>query len=555
MAQTDEFDVCVIGTGAGGGVMIQELTAAGFNVVALERGPMLELSQFLSDDELSVSIRDELFSPGQLETWRPEEGVETTQGKLNGIAFCVGGTITHWAGWSWRYRPDDFRVLSTEGPVQGASLADWPIAYEEMEPWYERAEWDFGVAGEAGSNPFEGPRKKGYPNPAHPMRETGKYVARGIEKSGYTAFPVPMSINSQPYGGRPGCVYGGACGGYGCPIHAKATPYAIHLPKALATGKLDLRSNARVFEIAVGKDGRAHGARYIDAEGRQQEVRAHQVVLSAGTIGSPHLLQLSQSNFFPDGLANGSGLVGKNLTFHHFPITLSTVDGPVYPFTGIEAGVAVDDFHPSDSDRGFIRGGVITDGNFFVKQPLVYGLAGIAGHPKMNRSWGTDLKRALRDFPNIFQLSAILEDLPMESNRVELDEDVKDEWGLPVPRMTHRQHPNDLAMFQWYEQRMFEIAEAAGANETWAPDSVYRLKDESSAMQGSVHLQGTCRMGNDASKSVVDRSCRSHDVPNLWIVDGSVFPTSGGYNPTMTILANAYRVADHFVRKGKQGSI
>ncbi len=555
MPQKDEYDVCVIGTGAGGGVMIQELTAAGFKVVALERGPKLELTDFLSDDELSVSIRDELFSPGQLETWRPDASASTIQGKINGIAFCVGGTITHWAGWTWRFRPDDFRVLSTEGSVAGASLADWPVDYEEMEPWYERAEWDFGVSGDAGSNPFEGPRSKGYPNPAHPIRETGKYISKGIRELGHTPFPVPLSINSQPYGGRPGCVYGGACGGYGCPIHAKASTYAIHLPRATATGNLDLRSDARVFEIVVGKDGRASGARYFDAAGKEQEVKARQVVVSAGSIGSPHLLQMSQSNLFPDGLANSSGQVGRNLTYHHFPITLSTVDAPVYPFTGVEAGVAMDDFHPSDSSRGFIRGGVITDGNFFVKQPLVYGLAGIAGHPGLKRRWGSDLKRALRDFPNTIQLSAILEDLPMESNRVEIDSEVKDDLGLPVPRITHRQHPNDLAMFQWYEKRMFEIAEASGGKNTWAPESVYRLKDETSAMQGSVHIHGSCRMGDDASKSVVDRWCRSHDVPNLWMVDGSVFPTSGGYNPTLTILANAYRVANYFVEEGKKGAI
>ena len=555
MAQNEEFDVCVIGTGAGGGVMIQELTAAGFRVVALERGPKLELSQFMSDDELSVSIRDELFSPGQLESWRPDTTTPTIQDKINALAYCVGGTITHWAGWSWRFRPDEFKVLSTEGPVQGASLADWPIDYEEMEPWYQRAEWDFGVSGAGGSNPFEGPRKKDYPNPPHPPRATGKYVDRGIRQLGYTPFPVPLSINSKPYGGRPGCVNGGACGGYGCPIHAKGSTYAIHIPKALATGKLDLRTNARVFEIALGKDGRARGARYFDADGLEQEVRARQIIVSGGAIGTSHLLLMSKSRSFPEGLANSSGLVGRNLTYHHFPLVLFTVDAPVLPFTGVEAGVAMDDFHPSDSDRGFIRGGVITDGNPFVKQPLIYSLAGMPGHPKLKRSWGSDLKRALRDFPNTVQITAVLEDMPMESNRVDLDPEVRDNQGLPAPRITHGQHANDVEMFKWFEKRMFEIADAGGAIDSWAPESSYRLVDETSAMPGSVHTHGTCRMGNDPVKSVVDRWCRSHDVPNLWTVDGSIFPTSGGYNPTITLLANAYRIADHFVSEGKKGNI
>ncbi len=160
MAKSEEFDVCVIGTGAGGGVMIQELTRAGFEVVALERGPQLEASQFMSDDELSVVIRDELFSPGQLETSRPDDTKPTVKGQFNMIAYCVGGTITHWAGWSWRFRPDEFKVLSTEGPVPGASLADWPVDYSEMEPWFQSAEWELGVSGAGGSNPFEGPRVK-----------------------------------------------------------------------------------------------------------------------------------------------------------------------------------------------------------------------------------------------------------------------------------------------------------------------------------------------------------------------------------------------------------
>ena len=555
MAQRDEFDVCVIGTGAGGGVMIQELTAAGFRVVALERGPLLELSQFISDDELSVVWRDELFSPGQLETSRPDDATPTITGKFNTIAYCVGGTITHWAGWSWRFRPDEFKVLSTEGPVPGASLADWPVDYAEMEPWFQRAEWELGVSGAGGSNPFEGPRVKDYPNPSHPPRATTGYVERAAKKLGYTTFPVPMSINSQPYGGRPRCVYGGACQGYGCPIHAKGTTFAIHIPKALATGKLDLRPNARVYEITLGEDGRARGAHYFDAEGQEQEVRARQVVVAAGTIGSSHLLLMSRSGSFSQGIANSSGLVGCNLTFHHFSAVQFTVDAPARAFTGIEAQVAIDDLHPSDPNRGFIRGGVITDGNPLVKQPLTYALNALTGHPKLQRSWGSEFKRALRDFPHTVPLVSVLEDLPMESNRVELDPDVRDEQGLPAPRITHRQHSNDLAMHRWFEQRLLEIADSAGAIDRWVTGGGFRLENESSAMRGSVHLHGTCRMGDDPAKSVIDRWCRSHDVKNLWVVDGSCFPTSGGYNPTLTLMANAYRVADHFVTEARQGNL
>jgi choline dehydrogenase-like flavoprotein len=551
---TETFDVCVIGTGAGGGVMIQELTAAGFRVVALQRGPFLKPGDF-DDDELRTVIRDEVFSPNQVETYRFDEKSPTETGKFNMTADCVGGTITHWAGWSWRFRPDDFRVLSSDGPVSGASLADWPITYDELEPFYERAEWEFGVSGDATANPFGAPRKKGYPNPAHPGRASSARVAAGARKLGHHPFPTPMAINSQPYGARPECAYGGACQQYGCQIGAKATTLSVSLPKALATGKLDLRPNVMAREITVGADGRARSVRYLDEKRREHEVFARHVVVAGNAMGTPHLLLMSTSGSFRHGLANGSGLVGRNLTYHHFPAVNFTIDEPALSFAGVESHVALDDLHASDPKRGFIRGGVVADFNMLMKQPLAYAFMGFPGYPAKRR-WGSDLKRYLRQFPRAVGLVGICEDLPMEDNRVDLDPKIKDRFGLPVPRITHRQHPNDLAMNRWYAKRLLELADAAGAVEKWAPQlEGISLTDERSAAKGSAHFHGTCRMGHDPTRSVVDEWCRSHEVPNLWIVDGSVFPTSAGYNPTLTILANAYRVADHFIGEAKRRSL
>ncbi len=549
----DVFDVCVIGTGAGGGVMLKELTAAGMRVVALERGPQLSTSQF-SDDELAVMWRDTLFSPDQVETYRIAEGAPTETGRFNAIAHCVGGTMTHWAAWSWRFRPDEFKVLSTDGPVAGASLADWPIDYDELEPYYEKAEWEFGVAGNADANPFEGARKKAYPNPPHPQKVSGRSVEQAARKLGYTPFPTPMAINSRPHAGRPACMYGGACQQFGCPIHAKATPFSVLIPKALATGRLDLRPDAMVYEIPVGEDGRARGARYLDSQGNAHEVRARRVVLAAGAIGSPHLLRLSASSRAPDGLSNGSGQVGRHLTFHIHNLVQYLLEEPSMSWTGLESHVAIDDLHPSDPKRGFIRGGVLGEINFGNKLPIVHAYAA-NGYPGLGRMWGSGFKQYLRSFPYVVGIASILEDLPMESNTIDLDPEVTDRHGLPVPRITHRQHPNDVAMLGWYDGKMREIAEAAGGRTIYEPYFPHLTKlgpDE--AMKGSgAHFHGTCRMGKDASTSVVDEWCRSHDVPNLWIVDGSFFPTSGGYNPTLTILANAYRVADRFVAEaGRQ---
>jgi choline dehydrogenase-like flavoprotein len=551
----DIFDVCVVGTGAGGGVMLEQLTAAGMSVVALERGPQLATSQF-TDDELATMWRDTLFSPDQVETYRLEQGAASETGRFNAIAHCVGGTMTHWAAWSWRFRPDEFEVLSTEGPLEGASLADWPIGYDELEPYYEKAEWEFGVAGNAGANPFEGARKKAYPNPPHPPKVSSESVARAARKLGYTPFPTPMAINSRPYGGRPKCMYGGACQQFGCPIHAKATPFSVLIPQAVATKKLDLRPDAMVFEIPVGKDGRVLGARYVDREGKTHEVRARHVVVAGGAIGSPHLLRLSTSGRFPSGLANGSDQVGRHLTFHVHNLVQYLLDEPSMQWTGLESHAAIDDLHPSDAKRGFIRGGVVGEINFGSKLPIAHGVAGV-GFPGLERQWGAGFKDYLRSFPHVVGLASILEDLPMASNTIDLDPDVRDRHGLAVPRITHRQHPNDIAMLDWYGKRLVELAEAAGGQQIWQPyvPHLTHLKPDQAMKGAGAHFHGTCRMGDDPEKSVVDKWCRAHEVPNLWVVDGSVFPTSGGYNPTLTILANAYRVADHFVAEAKRQNL
>jgi len=232
------------------------------------------------------------------------------------------------------------------------------------------------------------------------------------------------------------------------------------------------------------------------------------------------------------------------------------VDGPTRAVTGIEATRAVDDWHPSDSERGFIRGGVVAEVSAFTRQPLVYALA----EPKRRRDpaprWGVKFKRYLRDFPRTLVIGSVLEDLPVESNRIDLDPDVKDRFDMPVARITRRQHSNDIAMNRWFRTHLLELAEACGGRDATPfelPGVGY--VDESNAVKGSAHLMGTCRMGERAQFSVLNRWCRAHDVPNLWVVDGSCFPTSAGYNPTLTILANAYRVADHFIAEARRQNL
>jgi choline dehydrogenase-like flavoprotein len=313
-----------------------------------------------------------------------------------------------------------------------------------------------------------------------------------------------------------------------------------------------LRANATAFEITVAPDGRARSVRYLDAQRRESEVLARHIVVSGNAVGTPQLLLSSKSARFPDGLANTSGLVGRNLTYHHFAYVGYFANEPTLTFTGLETHAAIDDLHASDSRRGFIRGGVIADMNMGSKQPIAYALVQHPGYEPAKRGWGASYKKYLRQFPRAGGILSVLEDVPVESNRVDLDPEVKDALGLPAPRITHKQHPNDVAMNRWYAERQLEMADAAGAVEKWvvsAPE--FAIFKPGISIKGSAHFHGTCRMGDVPSRSVVDRFCRAHDVPNLWVVDGSVFPTAGGYNPTLTILANAYRVADHFVRAGK----
>ena len=543
------FDVCVIGTGAGGGVMIDQLTAAGFTVVALERGPNLSTSEF-DDDELRNGVRDLVFSPNQEESFFDAKTGETKSGSFSLISHCVGGTITHWDGMSWRFRPDEFKVLSTEGSVAGASLADWPISYEDMEPFYEKAEWDFGISGTAGAHTTEGARKRAYPNPPHPYRTASKMIEKGAKAMGYKPFPIPLAINSQIYGGRPACVRGGACRGYGCPIHAKSTTYSVSLPRAMNTGKLDLRADAMVFELPT-KNGKVTGARYLDSKGNAHEVFAKHVISAAGTIGTPHLMLQSQSAGSSDGLANSSGQVGKNLQFHHFPGAVAVFDDDMRGYTGFEGHVAFDDLHASDAKRGFIRGGVVIEANIFTHQPIMHSLA--LATP--STAWGAGLKDHMRDFSRTVHFAGICEELPMESNRVELDPKIKDRLGLPVPRITKTNHPNDVAMSHWFDKRLREVAQAAGASKVMQQGIPGLDIKMDTPVTGAEHNHGTCRMGNDPNISVLDKWCRSHDVPNFWVADGSVMPTNGGYNPTLTILANAYRVSDYFIKQAARQSL
>lgn len=542
MTKRPDVDVCIIGSGAGGGVMAAELTRAGIDVVLLERGPERTSADFLQQDEVANVLRQDFFAPGYRETLRSHEAETARPGRYSLLAQTLGGSMVHWGAWSWRFRPDEMQALSRHGAVDGANLADWPVDYAELEPFYARAEQALGVAGRAGANPFEAKRREEYPNPPHVYRPSSRLIESGARELGLHPFPLPMAINSRAWDNRPKCMNGGQCAMYGCPINAKASPLVVHIPAALATGRLKLMTGTRALEIAVDREGRARTVHYRAADGSTGELRARQVVVAGGSIASAALLLGSRSARFPQGLANGSDQVGRNLMCHVFALLNFEMREPSLAQYGPPGNIGVDDFHPSDPARGFVGGAVF--GEAIDPWPIGSALKS-ADYLRGQRAWGEPLSRYLERYTHYCGMVSIGEDLPLATNRIDLDPEHRDADGLPLPRITHARHPNDLALAKFMEERMREIAEAGGALKTFA-------SDYTRAGTASGHIMGTCRMGNDPRTSVLDRWCRTHEVPNLWVVDGSFFPSSGGYNPTLTIVANAYRVAAHFVAEARR---
>jgi len=295
---------------------------------------------------------------------------------------------------------------------------------------------------------------------------------------------------------------------------------------------------------------------YYDEDGKIQEQEARLFVVSCNSINSPVLLLKSTSSMFPDGLANSSGLVGRYLTFHMYPAVHAFFDFDVKGYMGHETDVTTDAIRPSDPKKGFIRGHVVQTLNALTKQPIIYAAAFSAGDPELKKTWGSEFKDYLRQYTQSTALYGVMEDMPMYNNRIDVDTNFRDRFGEPVTRITHKNHPNDIAMCRYAMKTMHDILQAAGARRTW-DSGLWGLTniDETRSMTGSCHLHGTARMGNDPKTSVLDKSCRSHDVRNLFVVDGGFMPTSAGCNPTLTIAANAFRVADHIIDEAKKGNL
>jgi len=526
MMVEDRADVLVIGSGAAGAAVAKRLTDFGAKVVCLEQGDWVNAADYPSrrpDYEIQIKRGSFNFNPNVRR--RPEDYPVLELGNHPPYVMmfnAVGGSTIHWAGYFPRFHPSDFRVRSLDGAAY-----DWPIRYQDLEPYYDLNDREMGVAGLAGdpANPPRSPR----PTPPLPIGVIGETMARSFDKLGWHWWVSDNAIISRDYDGRPACNLHGKCL-LGCPIGSKASTDVTYWPKALREGAV-LKTRARVREITLDAQGRARGALYYDRQGILHEQLARVVVLCCNGIGTPRLLLNSKSKLFPQGLANSSGKLGKNFMIHAvrhlegiFEERMDGHDGPR------GSPIFSQQFYETDVKRGFVRGYTLWVGRTFGPLDQAWG-----GWSRRVAPWGADHHRVMRRrFPHIIPLWVLGEDLPEESNQVELDPEVKDSSGIPAARATYTYGENSLKMLDHGATMARQALEAAGASEVL----------DSGPIQPGFHLMGTARMGSDPKNSVVNAWHQAHDVKNLFIVDGSSFTTSAAVNPTSTIGALALRAAD-----------
>lgn len=544
----DYVDAVVVGSGAGGGVVANVLAQAGMKTVILEMGEWACRSN--DDEDFLAGQRSCILTQGP-----GRDGTRTRKAHFfdngnNGVvnpnnAAVVGsGTVTYGA-MAWRFMPEDFRLKSVYGELPGSSLADWPISYNDMEPYYERAEWEIGVAGDDTTNPFAGPRKRPRPMPAFPYTKQDLVIKAACLKLGLHPFPPPALRNSIPYNGRSACLHERACVGYACPIDAKNGSQNTVIPKALKTGNCELWTRCIVSRVLTDSHGRAIGVEFFDGNDQKRVLHSKIVVLSAAASGTARILLNSASDRFPTGLGNSSDQVGRNAIDHWYVESTGYMDEPVYSSDGPGTGIAVCDF--SHHNPGFIGGGVIhTDFSFLPYQHAENVLHG---------GWGLVQKRKVRDtFQRFTRLCGPIQEIPMAGARIVLS-DKRDYWGIPLVKgLSVERNPNDAKAAYFLHLQAAKILEAAGAKGVSFPDKKWYLEQKHwMSGQRGQHQAGTCRMGNDPKTSVCDSWGRLHDVENVYVADGSLHVSNGGFNPALTIMALAYRVGDGIINQWKKG--
>jgi choline dehydrogenase-like flavoprotein len=511
----DEVDFCVVGAGAAGSVLGAKLAESGFSVVILDAGPHWDPTRDFVSDELGSR---RLF-------WTDERitgGHDPVELGSNNSGRGVGGSTVHYSMIAMRAHPEDFRRRTLEGEIPGAELRDWPITFDDLEPYYDEVEQALQITGPT-FYPW-GKRRRRYPQREHELNSSARVLVYGCTALGIPAAPAPVATLSAPHRDRPPCVYRGFCN-YGCTTNAKSSVLVTYIPRAIRAGA-EVRPGCMATKVTHDEHGRASGVLYFKDGDRSQQhyQRSRNVTVCGYAIETPRLLLNSASSMFPDGLANSSGMVGKCFMVHSGHQVFARFEERINQYKAPPGLALTEHFNRTLPDADFVCG---------------YTIETVGPHPADfaarlttgRRFWGDELRRVMLDYNYYSGIGIVGEVLPQRTNEVRLHETERDQYGLPVPHVAFSYHENDRRLIAHAIGQMERIMAAAGGTDIWSAER-------------TAHLLGTCRMGADARDSVVDGDCRSHDVRNLFICDGSVFPTGTAVNPSLTIEAIAARTAD-----------
>ncbi|MDP9027992.1 MAG: GMC family oxidoreductase [Actinomycetota bacterium] len=543
-AVAERYDVIVIGSGAGGGTAAAVLAESGRRVLIVERGDWPDPIELWSDQLRNPRAGagfDPLTGPSSAGNPRLFDGLEIppSDERWSNNAMTAGGGTRVYGAQAWRFAPDDFRMASRYGVPPGSSLADWPIGYDELEPWYTRAERQLGVSGSENGDTAAGRRSEPYPLPPLPPTRSTAVLQRGADALGISTTVVPLLINSRPYGGRSACVRCGACVGFACPVGAKAGSHNTMIQRALATGGAELLLQTAAVRITVDSRGRVDGVELADHTGSRRRIGAEEVVVAAGAVESARLLLASAHDREPGGIGNGTDQVGRHLQAHIYAGALGIFDDEVVDGVGPGPSIATGDYRHGNS--GVIGGGMLA--NEFVPTPVSsYLYLTAAGLIPPHGAESTRLMR--RYWSRMQRVVGPIQEVTTDGARVRVDSGRRDRWGLPLVRLSGAPHEEDLRAQEFLSARAAEWLTASGATQVVpAP-----RRDPAAGPSGGQHQAGTLRMGQDQARSATDPFGRVWGHDNLRVADGSLHVTNAGVNPVLTIFANALRIATDMAR-------
>lgn len=560
---SEEYDICIIGSGAGAAPIAYELSKSGFRVIVLEKGKWFK-TEDLSKDEIVTTRRNVYTPPLQeeqhiIETknddgdWESESTYSTGRSFWNGN--MVGGSTNLMSGFFHRMKPNDFKLLSAYGSIEGANIVDWPVDYDEMEHYFDKVEKIVGISGRVVNHSTLEPRSNNsFPYPPLAENVVSKWIDAAANDLGYSAVPIPRAILSRPDKSRSSCVYSNFCGSYGCSSDAKGSARVALLNKALTTGNCTIIPESKVFKLETNGSGKITKTWFYDAESSKQSVEAKIFVVACQAVETSRLLLMSKNEDFPNGLSNNSGLVGKNLIFSgggvgsgifkYDDLSKERVEQLKVP--GVFINRALQHWYEIDDKKAFpekVKGGTI---DFLFEH--ANGISKAIRNKKDNDGnlvYGSALKSKMKNYflsQRKLNFEIFVDWLPTDNCFVTLDENVKDKWGDPVAKIRIDNHPHDIAVGEYLAEK---------AEELMSKLEVTNIRSSISGAPPTNLMAGGCRFGDDPATSVLDRNCKSHEVDNLYVTDGSFMPTGGSVTYTWTIYANSFRVADVIIKRLK----